>query len=55
MLTRKQYSQFKINFIKNLDQAGEKSISFIIEEAKESVLNVSQGTVKVLYIYFDLI
>ena len=36
------------NFIANLDRAGNTRIYFILEEAKETVLDVSQGTVKVL-------
>ena len=35
----------QINFIENLDQQG--AIFFIIEEAKEPVLDFSLGTVKV--------
>ena len=38
----------EINFIANLDTAGNTRIYFILEEAKETVLDVSQGTVKVL-------
>ena len=38
----------QINFIANLDRAGNKTIFFIIEEAKKTVLEFSQGTVKVL-------
>ena len=37
-----------INFTANLDRAGNKRIYFILEEAKETILNFSQGTVKVL-------
>ena len=37
-----------INFTANLDQAGNTRIYFILEEAKETKLNFSQGTVKVL-------
>ena len=36
-----------INFKANLDGAGNKRIYFILEEAKETVLDFSQGTVKV--------
>ena len=36
------------NFIANLDRAGNTRIYFILEEAKETVLDFSQGTVKVL-------
>ena len=38
----------QINFTANLDQAGNIKMFFIIEEAKETVLEFSQGTVKVL-------
>ena len=38
----------QINFTANLDRAGSTTMFFIIEEAKETVLEFSQGTVKVL-------
>ena len=38
----------QINFAANLDRAGNKRIYFILEEAKETVLDFSQGIVKVL-------
>ena len=38
----------QINFTANLDRAGNTTMFFIIEEAKETVLNFSQGTVKFL-------
>ena len=38
----------KINFIGNLDRAGNIRVYFILEEAKETILDFSQGTVKVL-------
>ena len=38
----------QINFTANLDTAGNKRIYFILEEAKETVFEFSQGTVKVL-------
>ena len=38
----------QINFMVNLDRAGNTIIFFIIEEAKETVLDFSQGTTKVL-------
>ena len=38
----------QINFIANLDRAGNTRIYFILEEAKENILDFSQGTVKVL-------
>ena len=36
----------QINFTANLDRAGNTTMLFIIEEAKETVLDFSQGTVK---------
>ena len=38
----------KINFKANLERAGNTTMFFIIEQAKETVLDFSQGTVKVL-------
>ena len=38
----------QINFTANLDRAGNTAMFFIIEEAKETVLELSQRTVKVL-------
>ena len=38
----------QINFTANLDRNGNTTMFFIIEEAKETVLDFSQGTVKVL-------
>ena len=38
----------QINFTANLDRARNTAMFFIIEEAKETVLDFSQGTVKVL-------
>ena len=38
----------QINFTADLDRAGNTRIYFIIGEAKETILNFSQGTVKVL-------
>ena len=38
----------QINFTANLDRVGNTTMFFIIEEAKETVLDFSQGTVKVL-------
>ena len=38
----------EINFTANLDRDGNTTMFFIIEEAKETVLDFSQGTVKVL-------
>ena len=38
----------KINFTANLDRAGNTRVYVILEEAKETVLDFSQGIVKVL-------
>ena len=38
----------QINFTANLDRAGNTKVYFIFEEAKENILDFSQGTVKVL-------
>ena len=38
----------QINFTANLDRAENTTMFFIIEEAKETVFEFSQGTVKVL-------
>ena len=38
----------QINFTANLDRAGNTTMFFIIEEAKGTVFEFSQGTVKVL-------
>ena len=38
----------QINFTANLDRAGNTRIYFILEEVKETVLDFSQGTGKVL-------
>ena len=38
----------QINFTANLDRAGNTRIYFILEEAKETILDFSQGNVKVL-------
>ena len=42
----------QINFTANLDRNGNRTMFFIIEEAKETVLVFSQGTVKVLWMEF---
>ena len=46
MLTAQKMQQ--INFTANLDQAGNTTMFFIIEEAKETILDYSQKTVTVL-------
>ena len=38
----------QINFTANLDRAGNTTVYFILEEAKETILDFSQGTVKIL-------
>ena len=38
----------QINFTANLDRTGDTRIFFIIEEAKETVLDFSQGTVRAM-------
>ena len=38
----------QINFTANLDRVGNTKFYFILEEAKETVFEFSQGTVKVL-------
>ena len=38
----------QINFTENLDRTGNTRVYFILEEAKETILDFSQGTVKVL-------
>ena len=46
MLIQKQYS--KSILLQNLDRDGNTTIFFIIEETKETILDFSQGTGKVL-------
>ena len=43
------------NFTANLDRAGNTRIYFILDEAKETNLDFSQGTVKVLKICYRII
>ena len=38
----------QVNFTVNLDRAGNTKFYFILEEAKETILDFSHGTVKVL-------
>ena len=42
----------QINFTANLDRAGNKRLYFILEEAKETVFEFWQGTVKVFLMQF---
>ena len=37
----------QINFTGNLDRGGQTTIFFIVEEAKETILDFSQGTARV--------
>ena len=41
-------ANLQFNFTANLDRAGNTRIYFILEEAKETKIDFSQGTVKVL-------
>ena len=43
----------KINFTRNLDRAGNTTMFLITDEAKETKLDFSDGTVNVLKIYVD--
>ena len=45
----------QINFTGNLDRDGTTTIYFIIEEAKETVLNVSKETMRVILFCFNII
>ena len=45
----------QINFTGHLNRAEGSTMFFIIEEAKETVLDFSVGTVKVLWFYFVLV
>ena len=48
VLEQFNFNSTLINFTANLDRAGNTTMFLIIEEAKETVLEFSQGTVKVL-------
>ena len=48
ILNSDQKANQQINFTANLDRAVNGRIYFILEEAKETILDFSQGTVKVL-------
>ena len=45
----------QINFTANLDRDDNRRICFILEEGKETVLDFSQGTVKVLQVCYIII
>ena len=42
-------------FTGDLDREENTTVSFIIEEAKQTVLDFSEGTVKVLWMYYTII
>ena len=44
----------QINFTGNIGRAADTTMFFIIKESKETVLDFSQKTVKVFYLYFLL-
>ena len=44
----------QINFTANLDRDGNTRVYFILEEAKQTILDFSQGTVKVLLKYYRI-
>ena len=44
----------QINFTANLDRAGNTRVYFILEETKETILDFSKGTVKVLQICYEI-
>ena len=44
----------QINFTANLDRAGNTTMFFIIKEAKETILDFSQGTAKVLWMCYRI-
>ena len=43
----------QINFTANLERAGNTRFYFILEEAKETVFEFSQGTVKVVWMQYQ--
>ena len=42
----------QVNFIGNLEQAGNTTVFLIIEETKENIFGFLKGTVRVLSIYY---
>ena len=42
----------KINFTGNLDRVAQETMFFIIEEAKETILDFSQETVKFMNLFY---
>ena len=55
MLYAAQKAIQQFNVTGNLDRARNTTMFFIIEEVKETILNISEGPVTVLWIYFPLI
>ena len=45
----------QINFIGNLDWPGNTTMFVVTDKAKATIFDFSEGTVRLLYIYFDLI
>ena len=44
----------QLNFARNLERNNGATIFFITKEARETILDFLQGTVKVLWLYFTL-
>ena len=45
----------RINFTGNFDQPGNTIVFFFMEKAEETISDFSQGTMRVLKVYFSLI
>ena len=45
----------RINFTGNFDQPGKTIVFFFMEKAEETIFDFSQGTMRVLKVYFSLI
>ena len=45
----------RINFTGNFDQPGNTIVFFFMEKAEETIFDFSQGTMRVLKVYFSLI
>ena len=50
MLATDPKTMQQINFTGHLDRAGNKTKFFIIKEVKETILDFSQGTVRMTYV-----
>ena len=44
----------RINFTGNFDQPGNTIVFFFMEKAEETIFDFSQGTMRVLKVYFSL-